>query len=142
MKISVFTDGGSRGNPGVSGFGVVVYDDKKNILDQISKFIGIKTNNEAEYMALIEALYWIQSHQPESNISYIDFYSDSQLLVRQIQGIYKVKAVNIKPLYQSAVSLLQKINLPYSFHDILRDSNKLADYLANQAMDQKNENKY
>lgn len=137
MKISVYTDGGSRGNPGISGFGVVIYDDQKHILDQTSKFIGIKTNNEAEYLALIESLYWIESHLAEFGISQIDFYSDSQLLVRQLQGIYKVKASNIKPLYQTAVSLLDKIHLPFTFYDILRDSNKLADYLANQAMDQK-----
>lgn len=137
MKISVYTDGGSRGNPGPSGFGVVIYDDKKNILDQISKFIGIKTNNEAEYLALIESLYWLDSHQDSLDISHVDFYSDSQLLVRQLQGVYKVKAVNIRPLHQTATKLLSQLKLTYTFHDILRDSNELADSLANKAMDQK-----
>lgn len=137
MKITVYTDGGSRGNPGPSGFGVVIYDQDKNILTQISKYIGVKTNNEAEYMALIESLQWLKSHQHQYHITQVEFYSDSQLLIRQLQGIYKVKAPNIKLLYQQAVNLLDQINLSFTFHDILRESNQLADYLANRAMDRR-----
>jgi ribonuclease HI len=137
MRISVFTDGGSRGNPGISGFGVVIYDEQRHIIDQISKFVGVKTNNEAEYLAFIESLYWIESHLQSLNITEIEFYSDSQLLIRQIQGLYKVKAPNIKPLHSTVMSMLAKINLPCHYNDILRESNGLADELANQAMDQK-----
>lgn len=137
MQLSVYTDGGSRGNPGISGLGVVIYDNTKKIIVQISKFIGVKTNNEAEYLALIEALTWIQNHQSEFPVSQINFYSDSQLLTRQMRGVYKIKAANIKPLHQVALSLVRALNASYTFNEILRDQNYLADSLANQAMDLK-----
>ena len=137
MQISVYTDGGSRGNPGPSGFGVVIFDDSKNIIAQLSKFIGIKTNNEAEYSALVEALTWIRDNQTNFNITAINFYSDSQLLVRQMQGHYKVKAPTIIPLYTLAKSLLKELNVVSKFNEILREYNSQADALANQAMDNK-----
>jgi len=135
MILSVYTDGGSRGNPGISGFGVAIYNENKEVITKISKFLGVKTNNEAEYLGMIEALTWVCNHQ--SGISQVNFYSDSQLLVRQILGKYKVKAKNIKPLHQTIISLLSQITPPCHFHEVLRQSNQLADELANQAMDQK-----
>lgn len=133
MQISVYTDGGSRGNPGISGFGVAVFDESGQVIHKISKFIGIKTNNEAEYSGLLEALTWVRDHQSE--FSSVKFYSDSQLLVRQINGKYKVKAINIKPFYQLALSTISDIHIPCTFHEILREKNSLADSLANLAMD-------
>jgi len=137
MQISVYTDGGSRGNPGISGFGIAVFDETNRLIYKNSKFIGIKTNNEAEYFALLEALTWVHDHQNE--FSSVKFYSDSQLLVRQLDGKYKVKAANIKPLYQSTISLISSISIPTSFHEIDREENSLADSLANLAMDKKHE---
>ena len=137
MILSIYTDGGSRGNPGPSGFGVAVYDDKKNVVAQISKFVGIKTNNEAEYLALNEAISWVKDNLDRLVIDSVDFYSDSQLLVRQMQGKYKVKAPTITPLYRFATSLLSTMNLSYKFHEIPRELNSLADSLANRAMDQR-----
>lgn len=137
MHISVYTDGGSRGNPGHSGYGLVIYDDNQKILFKESKYLGIKTNNEAEYEALIGALNWISINLKNYNFSQINFFSDSQLLVRQVQGLYKVKAAHLKPLFATTQNLLNQINLPYSFKDIRRESNELADQLANQAMDRK-----
>jgi ribonuclease HI len=137
MVLNIYTDGGSRGNPGPSGFGVVVYDESKKIISQISKFIGVKTNNEAEYSALLDALIWVKDNLVNYDISSLNFYSDSQLMVRQIEGRYKVKAPTIIPLYRQVMSLLQDINLPYKFNDIPRELNSLADALANQAMDRK-----
>lgn len=133
MFISVYTDGGSRGNPGISGFGVAIYDHENNVIAKISKFLGVKTNNEAEYLGMIEAVTWVRDHQ--TDISKVDFYSDSQLLVRQILGKYKVKADNIKPLHRVVTGLLSEISVPCHFHEVLRDKNKLADELANLAMD-------
>jgi probable phosphoglycerate mutase len=135
MKISIYTDGGSRGNPGPSGFGVVVYDEDKNVIGEISKFIGTKTNNEAEYSALNEALSWVQNNKEKLSIDSVDFYSDSQLLVRQMQDKYKVKAPTIVPLYRLATSQLFELKITYKFHEILRDLNSAADALANKAMD-------
>ena len=137
MKVSVFTDGGSRGNPGPSGFGVVIYDENKKVFAQISKFIGTATNNEAEYSALVEALSWLRDNATLHSITAVTFYSDSQLLVRQMQGKYKVKAPNIRPLFEQAKTLLDSLNLAYQFNDIPREQNSLADELANQAMDRK-----
>ncbi|MBI2464598.1 ribonuclease HI family protein [Candidatus Shapirobacteria bacterium] len=137
MKVSVYTDGGSRGNPGHSGFGVVIYDEKKQIVAKLSKYIGIRTNNEAEYSALIDSLLWLRDNSTLHSISAATFYSDSQLMVRQLQGKYKVKAQNIKPLFNQAKSLLDSLKLTYQFSDIPREQNSLADSLANQAMDRK-----
>ena len=137
MQINVFTDGGSRGNPGHSGYGLVIYDDNQKILFKESKYIGIKTNNEAEYAGLIGALTWINDNKDSFNISQINFFADSQLLVRQVQGLYKVKAVHLKPLFATVKNLLTQINSPYLFKDIRRESNELADELANCAMDRK-----
>lgn len=135
MQISVYTDGGSRGNPGISGFGVAVYNQAGQVIDQMSKFVGVKTNNEAEYLGLIEALTWARDHLTQFDS--INFFSDSQLMVRQINGRYKVKAANIIPLYQTALSLISEIGKPCFFHEVLREKNQLADSLANQAMDRK-----
>ena len=142
MEISVYTDGGSRGNPGPSGFGVLIYEEAQSgeprrIIAELSKFIGVKTNNEAEYLALVEALTWVRDNQINFNITNINFYSDSQLLVRQMQGHYKVKAPTIVPLHTLAKSLLNELHVEFKFNEILREYNSEADALANQAMDNK-----
>lgn len=143
MFLHIYTDGGARGNPGIAGFGLVIYDQNHRLIHQESKFLGIKTNNEAEYLALISALTWIKDYlspfssgkaRPEP-VEGLFFYSDSQLLVRQLQGSYRVKAPHLKNLYSTVKLLLNAINLPYSFQYISRESNSLADKLANQAMD-------
>ena len=133
MKISIYTDGGARGNPGIAGYGLVVLDEQKKPIYQQSKFLGIKTNNQAEYMGLIGALTWLKDHQ--SDCTAINFYSDSQLMVRQITGLYIVKSPNLKPLFTAAQNLIGQIKSPIAFLDIRRDKNEIADSLANQAMD-------
>ncbi|OGL54090.1 hypothetical protein A3K55_02570 [Candidatus Shapirobacteria bacterium RBG_13_44_7] len=135
MEISVYTDGGARGNPGPAGYGLVVYDQSHQILYQEKKFLGVKTNNEAEYLGLIAALAWVQNNSSKFSLHQITFYSDSELLVRQILGLYKVKSKNLKPLFATAQNLFTQINLPYQFRHVLREGNSLADKLANQAMD-------
>jgi len=135
MEINVYTDGGSRGNPGIAGYGLVIYDNHKHLIHQESKFLGIKTNNEAEYLGLLAGLNWIKKNQKMYQIEKLNFFSDSQLLVRQLQGKYKVKALNLKDLFIQAFQLLNQINIDYQFTDIRRESNELADKLANQAMD-------
>jgi len=137
MTINVYTDGGSRGNPGHSGYGLVIYDDDQKILFQESKYLGIKTNNEAEYAGLIGALIWINNNQNSLKISKINFNSDSQLMIRQLTGLYKVKAPNLIPIFLKAKDLINSISSPIFFKDVRRDFNKLADQLANEAMDRK-----
>lgn len=135
MVLNIYTDGGSRGNPGVSGYGLVIYDDQKQIIYQEAKFLGIKTNNEAEYSGIIAALNWIKKNQKIYQISQLNFFADSQLMIRQLQGLYKVKAPTLSPLFAQVQQLLAQINLPAKYTDIRREFNKLADQLANQAMD-------
>jgi ribonuclease HI len=137
MLLNIYTDGGSRGNPGISGYGLVIYEDKQKILYQEGKFLGIKTNNEAEYSGIIAALEWVKKNKTNYNITQLNFFADSQLMIRQFQGLYKVKAPTLLPLYAHAQQLLAQINLPTKFTDVRRDFNKLADELANQAMDRR-----
>lgn len=137
MEINVYTDGGSRGNPGHSGYGLVIYDDHQNILYQEARYLGIRTNNEAEYSGLIGALNWINTNKNNYPITQINFHSDSQLMIRQLQGIYKVKAPNLIPIFRQAKELIASISLPFVFQDVRREFNRLADELANRAMDEK-----
>lgn len=135
MEVNIYTDGGSRGNPGISGYGLVVYDDQKTLIYQESKFLGIKTNNEAEYSGIIAALEWVKKNQSAYQITQLNFFADSQLMIRQLQGVYKVKAPTLLPLFSRAQQLLLQINLPTKFTDVRREFNELADKLANKAMD-------
>ena len=137
MKISIYTDGGSRGNPGISGYGLVILDESKKILYQESKFLGIKTNNEAEYMGLLAALTWVKNNPDNLAISSLSVFADSQLMIRQMQGAYKVRSPNLINLYKTAKLIVSHFDFPITYTDIRREFNKLADELANQAMDQK-----
>jgi ribonuclease HI len=126
----IYTDGGSRKNPGEAGCGIVIYDDDKKICE-ISKYLGIKTNNEAEYSGVVLALEKMHS----KNLKEAILYSDSQLLVKQLNGEYKVKAEKIIPLNRKVKMLLQ--DLKVTFEWVRREQNKEADELANIAMDTK-----
>ncbi len=135
MKVKIFTDGGARGNPGQAGFGVVVVDEKKQIIFEVGKYLGVKTNNEAEYEGLIFGLSWLKEN--ELIIDEAEFNADSELMVKQMQGIYKVKAVNLKELNKQARELVLAIKSKISFKAIKRELNSEADRLANEAMDKK-----
>ena len=130
MRLKIFTDGGARGNPGIAGYGVYIEDENKRMIFEEGKFLGIKTNNEAEYMGLIGALTWVEENAPEAEI---EINSDSQLLVRQMKGIYKVKAINLKSLWAKAKEL--SFGKKIGFKEIRRELNFKADSLANEAMD-------
>ncbi|MBU1088477.1 ribonuclease HI family protein [Patescibacteria group bacterium] len=135
MKLSIYTDGGARGNPGPAGCGFVCIDENGLQIHRHSEFLGTKTNNEAEYIGLITALKWLINNQTIHKITKTTIFMDSQLIVRQMQGKYKVKAPNLKIYYQQAITLLSKVVSPLNFQDITRDKNNTADALANQAMD-------
>jgi len=128
MVLNVFTDGASRGNPGKAGIGVAIYRDKKLILE-IHEYVGMRTNNEAEYLALIKALQKIK----ELNETSVNIFSDSEFLVKQMKKEYKVKAEKIIPLNQMAVNLLT--GLEVKFHWVPREDNLKADELANKGID-------
>lgn len=137
MKVKIFTDGGSRGNPGSAGFGVLVVDENNNKIFEKSGYLGIKTNNEAEYEGLICGLNWLKDNEDTLDISEAEFNADSELMVKQMQGIYKVKASNLKNLNKLAREFVVCIKAKVIFKAILREFNSEADLLANRAMDRK-----
>jgi len=124
------TDGGARGNPGPAGYGVVIHDAKGNKVAALSKYLGHQTNNVAEYQALIGALEYAVEHGPKA----LKVVSDSELLVRQIKGIYKVKEPTLRDLHARASQLISKLEW-FNIEHVLRGHNREADELANQAMD-------
>ncbi|MHC4197055.1 MAG: ribonuclease HI family protein [Planctomycetota bacterium] len=129
--IQIYTDGASRGNPGKSGIGVVVLDGDKNVLAEVSEYIGdAATNNVAEYKALIRGVEKALEFSP----SRVDVFADSELMVRQLNGRYKVRAPSILPLYNEARKLLGMLS-ESKVQYIPREQNSLADALANRAID-------
>lgn len=125
--VRIFTDGASRGNPGPAGIGVVVSDGKREI--EISRPIGRTTNNVAEYRALIAGLELARELKAET----VELYTDSELLVKQIKGLYRVRDRKLQGLWQEVVRLLSHFK-SYSIIHIPREENTRADRLANQAL--------
>ena len=131
-SILLYADGASRGNPGHAGIGVFICDQAGNSLKEISEYIGQATNNVAEYTALLKGLQACV----QIDCNHITVYMDSQLVVRQLNGQYKVKNEKLRPLYETAVGLKQQIN-SIEFNHIPREQNKKADALANKALDER-----
>jgi len=125
-----YIDGGSRGNPGPAGYGVHVVDEHGQTLASLSEPLGIRTNNVAEYSALIAALKFAQS----KHCLQLKVFADSELLVRQINGVYRVKNPDLKALFEQARSLIVGFE-SFSIHHVPREQNREADRLANLAMD-------
>ncbi len=129
-EMKVFTDGASRGNPGPAAVGVVFYDMKGECIGEYKEALGSQTNNYAEYMAVIRALEICK----EKSVEKLDFYCDSQLLVKQMLGEYKVKSPQIIPLFERAKELTSYFK-KVGYHHVRREQNKEADALANRALD-------
>ncbi|HLI76304.1 MAG TPA: ribonuclease HI family protein [Acidobacteriaceae bacterium] len=123
-------DGGARGNPGPAGFGAVVVDDAGVPLAELSEFLGFRTNNFAEYSGLLAVLAWALEHGHRK----LRVISDSELMVKQIQGKYKVNSPDLKPLHEEARRRIGQL-AGFEIHHALRHKNKVADQLANEAMD-------
>jgi len=130
MKLIIHSDGGARGNPGPAGIGVVIYNEKAKLVAEISRFLGVSTNNQAEYRALIAGL----EKAVELGADSVDCYLDSELVVKQINHEYKVKNKELAPLFLKVYNLLTKFK-SYNFRHVSREQNKEADCLANEAMD-------
>jgi len=128
--IHAHCDGGSRGNPGPSGFGAVITDASGKPLAELSEFLGIRTNNYAEYCGLLAVLEWAAKHGQRR----LKVVSDSELMVKQIQGKYKVKSPELKNLWDLANGRIRQLDA-FEISHALRHKNKAADALANQAMD-------
>jgi ribonuclease HI len=128
-KISLYSDGASRGNPGPSGVGVLILDSSGNKLKEFSKYIGHATNNIAEYSALIYALDEALMLKADEVIAHVD----SELVCKQINGEYKVKDEKIRPLFDKAMHILRSFK-SFEVKHIDRSRNKEADKLANKAI--------
>ncbi len=128
--INAHCDGGARGNPGPAGYGALIQDDNGTVLAELSEFLGMRTNNYAEYSGLLGCLqYALDHHHPRLRV-----VSDSELMVKQIQGKYKVNSPDLKPLWQEARNRIAKLEA-FEISHALRHKNKDADRLANEAMD-------
>jgi probable phosphoglycerate mutase len=123
-------DGGSRGNPGPAGYGAVVEDPMGAVVARLSEFLGKQTNNYAEYQGLLAVLRWALANGAKR----LCVVSDSELMVRQMKGIYKVKNPGLLPLWDEAQRMARKLD-DFEIRHTLRGGNKEADRLANEAMD-------
>jgi ribonuclease HI len=128
--LSAYTDGGARGNPGPAGYGVLIKDESGRKVAALSDYLGHQTNNFAEYQGLIAALEYTFQHGPKA----LKVISDSELLVKQIKGIYKVKNPTLRDLHARAKELIAQLDW-FSIGHALREHNQEADRLANEAMD-------
>jgi len=130
-KIVIYTDGGARGNPGPAGIGVVIYDQNKKLISEISQYLGEATNNQAEYQAVIIALEKAKKIGAEE----INLFSDSELMISQLKGDFKVKNKELGSLFVKIWNLKQSFK-KVKFHHLPRAENKRADQLVNQAIDE------
>ena len=124
-------DGGSRGNPGPAGYGAVIEDPQGRIVARLSKYLGRQTNNYAEYAGLLAVLTWAS----ENSAKRLRVVSDSELMVKQMKGHYKVASPGLRPLWEEAKRLAGRLERLEMRHT-LRGGNQEADRLANEAMDQ------
>ncbi len=131
QRLVAHIDGGARGNPGPAGFGAVIEDGAGQRVAELSKFLGHQTNNYAEYSGLLAALHYALDHGHTA----LEVISDSELLVKQINGQYKVRNPGLMVLHGQAKSLIRKLEW-FKIHHVLRGKNKEADTLANRAMDE------
>ena len=129
-SVIIYTDGAARGNPGPAGAGWVISDPKGDPLAENKKYLGELTNNQAEYQALLLAIQEAQKMGAKK----LALHADSELMVRQIKGEYKVKNEGLKPLFKEALLILSKFE-GYSIAYIPREKNAMADQLANEAID-------
>lgn len=132
-SLIINTDGGARGNPGPAGIGVVIRNDKSHIIGEHKQYIGEATNNVAEYKALILALSKALTLNPKS--STLEIRMDSELIVKQMQGQYKIKEPNLKILATEVLKLIKNFHQVH-FRHVPREQNKEADKLVNEAIDE------
>lgn len=134
-KLIINTDGGARGNPGPAGIGVVLKNEKGDIVKEISEYIGETTNNQAEYKAVVVALEHALEQLHEQSKQYeLEFLLDSELVVKQVNREYKVKNKDLAPLFVKIHNLSQSFK-KVTFKYVRREFNKEADKLVNLAID-------
>lgn len=136
QKIIIYTDGGARGNPGPAGIGAVIQDEAGKVLKEISRYIGEATNNVAEYEALVTALEEAkQMFGDELRHMSVEVRMDSELVVRQLNGMYKVKEPTLKEKFAQVATLRLEDVPNITFSHVFREANANADKLVNKAID-------
>ncbi len=133
MNCTIYTDGGSLNNPGQAAYAFVIYFDNK-FEYQYSEPIGIATNNIAEYTGLIKALEKMKDYKKSKAINKIFVYADSELMVKQVNGLYKVKNADLRDCVMKVRYLESEINIPVQYSHVLREKNTLADSLVKKAL--------
>ena len=131
-RMRLFSDGAARGNPGPAGAGAVLMDAEGRVVARLGKFLGIQTNNYAEYMGLLLGL----KHARSLGVRELEVLADSELLIRQLQGRYQVKSPTLRPLYEEAAGLLKEFPRVKLVH-VPREKNKAADEMSNRAIDER-----
>lgn len=135
MTLHAFTDGASRGNPGESGIGIIVKDGSNEVLFSLNGYIGTTTNNVAEYTALLTLLRRITG----LSCTHLVVHSDSELMVRQVNGQYKVKARELQKYHREVIAAIANLPFPVELKHIPREENRDADKLANLGIDTRTE---
>lgn len=136
QKLLIYTDGGARGNPGPAGIGAILMDEKGKVVKELSEYIGEATNNVAEYTALIRALQSAKEiYGKQLRDMDIEVRLDSELVVRQLTGIYKVKEPTLKELFAKVAAMRLEVSPNIIFTHVRREKNVHADKLVNQAID-------
>lgn len=128
-ELVIHTDGGSRGNPGPSAIGVVITTPDGAHVESFGHYIGVTTNNKAEYAAVIAGIKAAEKYQPQK----LQFFLDSELVVKQLTGVYRVKHADMQQLFSEIQTLISGLNV--TFKHVLREHNQLADIEVNKALD-------
>ena len=131
QRLRVYSDGAARGNPGPSGAGAVLVGPTGQVVERLGKYLGIQTNNYAEYMALLLGL----RRAREMGVPEVEVFADSELMIRQLGGRYQVKSPSLRPLYEEALKLLNEFGRVKLVH-VPREMNTAADEMSNRAIDE------
>lgn len=135
-KLTINTDGGARGNPGPAAVGVVIVDEKGELVTKLSAYLGVTTNNQAEYKAVLKALdYLLENLDQFKEVTEIQFILDSELVVRQLLRMYRVKDLELLGLFNQAMAKIDQLPFAIQFKHVRREHNKLADKLVNFELD-------
>lgn len=131
-RLRLYSDGAARGNPGPAGAGAVLVEPSGQVVDRLGKFLGVQTNNYAEYMGLLLGLR--RAH--ELGVAEVEVFADSELMIRQLGGRYQVKSPSLRPLYEEALKLLNDFSRVKLVH-VPREMNAAADAMSNKAIDER-----
>lgn len=136
MILYINSDGGSRGNPGHAACAFIVKDEKGNEVFKWSKYLGVRTNNQAEYMGVVMALKWLDLQKEKGSIEKVIYRLDSELIAKQLSGEYRVKSKLLIPYVSKATEIINSLPFTLTFEHVLRNLNSEADSLVNKALDE------